>query len=757
VDRKEHVVISAIINRMRSISLKWKLLIPFLLFAFTGSTTLALIGLTSQQRLIRQEEHKELIHYYDRFLEALDEKKEQALSLAIMMAANREVQRLLADRDRAGLKALLHSTFLRLNRDFDIAQVHFHVPPAVSFLRLHSPEKSGDEMESYRGTIRDAVRMGTAITGLEKGLHDFGIRGVAPVIYAGTLVGTVEIGHSFGAALLEDLHLRWGVDFVLYEVDGAAAYRPVAKAGTAIEGPDIQQGLSQVDQPHPVVIIAPKGHPQRAILLGPVRDYAEEVVAWVQIGVDRSEIRQKLAHTRDLMAVVGLAAIAISFLLTYLVTLAFVRPIREIVREAGDIAAGRRDVQLETRPRDEIGILTQALNRMLDVLRKRRMEIEEYARSMERRVEERTADLVAAEEKYRTLVEHVPLIVYRILQDGTTEFVNSHLTESLGYTIEEAVGDKGFWPDRICGQDQQRVDDIFGACFSRGVEFRTERDVRHRDGRLLTFIDHAIPEKDADGKTKWVDGIMMDITELKKLQARAFRAEEIRILQDISSHMAHQIRNPLVTAGGFARRLSASFSDDDPRQNLAQIVVAEVARLEGILKVLLSSIKPFDLTLAAVDLNRLLEEWISKLNGRTKSKDITIDAELSPDLPEIQADRLKISYAFENILKHAIVSMPTGERLTVSTRGLADRIVVTFKHKALTLSADDLDSFFFPHYDQGTEWQALDLPLSKIIIHRHGGKVELAREADGTLLMRIEFPTYPAADIVDTPPDSSQS
>jgi PAS domain S-box-containing protein len=611
-------------------------------------------------------------------------------------------------------------------------------------------------MESYRGTIRDAVRTGTGIAGLEKGLHGFGIRGVAPVFYTGALVGTVEVGHSFGAALLRDLHLRWGVDLVLYKVDGAVAYRPVAKAGTAIEGPDIQQDLSHLDHSQPVVIIAPKGHPQRAILLGPVRNYAGEVVAWVQIGVDRSEIRQKLTQTRDLMAVVGLAAIAISFLLTYLVTLAFVRPIREIVREAGDIAAGRRDVQLETRPRDEIGILTQALNRMLDVLRKRRMEIEEYARSMERRVEERTADLVAAEEKYRTLVEHVPLIVYRILPDGTTEFVNSHLTESLGYTIEEAVGDKDFWRARICGRDPQRIDDVFGACFARGVEFRTERDVRHRDGRLLTFIDHAIPEKDATGKTKWIDGIMMDITELKKLQERAFQAEEIRILQDISAHMAHEIRNPLVTAGGFARRLSASFPNDDPRYNLAQIVVDEVARLEGILRVLLSSIKPFDLTLTAVDLNRLLEEWISRLNGRTKSKDITIDAELSPDLPEIQADRPRLGQAFENILKHAIVSMPSGERLSVSTHSLADRILVTFKHKALTLSEDDLDSFFFPHYDQGTEWQALDLPLSKIIIHRHGGKVELVREADSTLLMRIEFPLRSATDVVDTASNSSQ-
>ena len=102
-----------------------------------------------------------------------------------------------------------------------------------------------------------------------------------------------------------------------------------------------------------------------------------------------------------------------------------------------------------------------------------------------------------------------------------------------------------------------------------------------------------------------------------------------------------------------------------------------------------------------------------------------------------------------------MANRPSGERLSVSTHSLPDRILVTFKHKAPTLSEDDLDSFFFPHHDQGTEWQALDLPLSKIIIHRHGGKVELDREADGTLLMKIEFPLRSATDVVDTAANSS--
>ena len=48
---------------------------------------------------------------------------------------------------------------------------------------------------------------------------------------------------------------------------------------------------------------------------------------------------------------------------------------------------------------------------------------------------------------------------------------------------------------------------------------------------------------------------MVDITELKKLQETALRTEEIKVLGEISARFAHEMRNPLTTAGGFARRL----------------------------------------------------------------------------------------------------------------------------------------------------------------------------------------------------------
>ena len=525
---------------------------------------------------------------------------------------------------------------------------------------------SRNDNNAFRKTITDAVERGKPTAGLERGPTGFGLRGVVPVYRYGKVVGSVEIGHSFGKALLDDFHKRWEIDLALYEVR--------------------------------------EKEPPR------------------------------------------LMAIAVSFILTYLVARHFIRPIKEIVNQAQDIAEGKRESRLEPRPHDEIGALTQALNVMLDALKQRRMEIEQHATVLERRVRERTADLVESEDKYRTLVENVPLIVYRVLQDGTTEFINSYLTESLGYSIEEAVGDKHFWREKICKTDDGHFQDICTTCFNTGEECQVERTVQGKDGRVLTFLDHALPGREAHGKIKWVDGIMMDITEIKRLQERALLTEEIRLLGEISAHMAHEIRNPLITAGGFARRLIRTLPEGDPNRKLVHIIVEEVARLENYMKILVSSIRPFDLSLTDIDVASLLESCIGDLEESIQSRGMQIVRDFSAEVSRIRGDRERLPQALESLLKHAIVSTPKGEKVYLSIGQEADRLVITLRHNVYCLSEDDLEKFFFPHAGEETEGDVLDLPFSKIVIHRHGGKVKLDREEENMLVMRIELPVKPVSD-----------
>jgi hypothetical protein len=253
-------------QRIRGVSLKWKLLIPFLFFAFAGTSILTTINLTSQQKLIKEEEKKGLGLYYQRFLEELREKANQAMSLAAVIAENRQVQFYLADRNRQALINLLMPIYVELRLDFDIEQFHLHLPGAVSFLRLHYLEKFGDDMSNYRKTIADAVRTGGSVGGLEWGATGFGIRGVAPVFLYDKIVGSIEIGHSFDKDLLDRIYTKWGVDVALYEVGADREFKLIARVGKELEGFEAKPYLEAAVERELMILIAPEGFTRRSLL-----------------------------------------------------------------------------------------------------------------------------------------------------------------------------------------------------------------------------------------------------------------------------------------------------------------------------------------------------------------------------------------------------------------------------------------------------------------------------------------------------------
>jgi len=488
------------------------------------------------------------------------------------------------------------------------------------------------------------------------------------------------------------------------------------------------------------VVIAPPSSPDKSFTLGYIKDYSGNVVALVKIEKDRSEIIKRLNHTRNLMVLVGLMVIFISFAVVWLVATNFTRPIKEIVKIAQEIAEEKREIQLDPRPGDEIGILTRSLNLMLESLRQKRLQIEDHARKLEKRVQERTAELVFSEEKYRTLVENLPLIVYRLLKDGTVELVNPYFTEILGYNTEEVVGDKTFWFEKIYGQSSIEGKDFLSRFGEDGKEYRAERTVKNKHGHLLTFIDRMIPMKDDLGKIKWIDGIMVDITELKKLQERALQTEEIKILGEISARFAHEIRNPLSVIGGFSRRLQNALPKNEKPYDIAGIIVTEVSRLEQILRIMLSSIRPVTLCLSELDLNHLLRSLLSELADIVKQKRINVAESLSPSPLKIQCDEGLLNRAFESLLKHAILSMPEEAKLTLSTSSIDNEIVVILRYMEEGLSEEDLEQFFLPRFTNKVGTSNADLPLSKVIIYRHKGKIHVSKEADSMIVIRIELP-----------------
>lgn len=116
--------------------------------------------------------------------------------------------------DRASLITRQSALFTSMKERFGIEQFQYHLPPATSFLRLHSLKVFGDDLSAFRATVVEANRTRKPVIGLEVGRGGPGTRVVYPVFHTGKHIGTVELGGSV-SAIVEGTRTTFGLEFAV--------------------------------------------------------------------------------------------------------------------------------------------------------------------------------------------------------------------------------------------------------------------------------------------------------------------------------------------------------------------------------------------------------------------------------------------------------------------------------------------------------------------------------------------------------------
>ncbi|HSD49183.1 MAG TPA: PAS domain-containing sensor histidine kinase [Actinomycetota bacterium] len=134
----------------------------------------------------------------------------------------------------------------------------------------------------------------------------------------------------------------------------------------------------------------------------------------------------------------------------------------------------------------------------------------------------------ASDERYRSLLEHIPAIVYREAVRGDelqVVYISPRVEELIGISPEEWVADPGIWMRSIHPDDRARVHEIDRATEDTGEPFAMEYRMVARDGRIVWFRDEAQLVRDAEGRTEAWQGVMIDITARKAAEAGLAEAE----------------------------------------------------------------------------------------------------------------------------------------------------------------------------------------------------------------------------------------
>ncbi len=224
--------------------------------------------------------------------------------------------------------------------------------------------------------------------------------------------------------------------------------------------------------------------------------------------------------------------------------------------------------------------------------------------------------------------------------------------------------------------------------------------------------------------------------ELKETQALLIHLEKMVALGEMSTSIAHEIKNPLTSIGGFARRLDRTMPEGSQEKKYSETIIKEVSRLERILDDLLKYTRDESLIFEELDLRDVLEESLSMAKEQTPSERIQLVKEFGEDLPKIIGDRHQLKQGFFNLINNACQAMQEKGILSVRVNSFSKNgssyVRVEVEDTGKGVDPKSLHNIFNPFYSTKESSLGLGLPIVHRIVTSHRGQIEVDnRPGDG--------------------------
>ena len=326
------------------------------------------LAINTVTSVVEQAEERELEKLFESATVELESEGRLANALSSIVANIDYFSRLFAEGEREQLANELVPTFEVMKKQFYARQFQYHTPPATSFLRMHKPEKFGDDLSSFRQTVVETNQLKKNIMGLERGVAGLGVRGISPVFYDGQHIGSVEFGMSFGQPFFENFKQKYDVDISLYIKDGSGfkKFASTLSGESLLSTSELNNALGT-----PVISQYDGDDQQLAVYAYRVNDFNGNAVGVMEIGMDRSHYVAAINSARNTAILVGIATLILGMLIAVFIARQIVVPLKRAVDAMNEIAEGDGDLtqRLDESGNNEISRLAHAFNNFAEKVR----------------------------------------------------------------------------------------------------------------------------------------------------------------------------------------------------------------------------------------------------------------------------------------------------------------------------------------------------------------------------------------------------
>jgi signal transduction histidine kinase len=205
--------------------------------------------------------------------------------------------------------------------------------------------------------------------------------------------------------------------------------------------------------------------------------------------------------------------------------------------------------------------------------------------------------------------------------------------------------------------------------------------------------------------------------------------EKTGALECMMDEVAHEVRNPLTSIGGFARRVYDNLPEGSPNRKYMEMIIEDVRRIETIIKHLIEMETVSLSYVESTNINDIIREALKPFEQEFEDRAIDVDTALMEDPPPISADQEQLKKAISNLIKNAVEAM-TGEarHLKIATGISESRLEVVISDSGKGISKEKLKNIFDPLYTSKIYGPGLGLTFALKIVHAHRGTISVESE-----------------------------
>jgi two-component system sensor histidine kinase HydH len=224
--------------------------------------------------------------------------------------------------------------------------------------------------------------------------------------------------------------------------------------------------------------------------------------------------------------------------------------------------------------------------------------------------------------------------------------------------------------------------------------------------------------------------LFKDLSEVRSLRREVARSQRLASVGMLAAGVAHEIRNPLSSIKGFATYFKEKYPDVAENQNVANIMIQEIDRLNRVVGQLLELARPVSVSKKRMPVNPLIEDALKLAEPQMLKKQIRVQTRISPEVEAVSVDPDKINQVLLNLYLNAIESMGSGGDLSVSASKNAEMkgTEIRITDSGVGISEADLAHIFDPYFTTRASGTGLGLAIVHNNIEAHDGNITVESE-----------------------------